>query len=345
MEIQVELTEQDHLDFYRSYGLKRNWIGKALIILLVDIILCSIVWASSSAVLLVFTIITIILYFFFFQLPYLSKKSRLQRSYRLDPLSPMIKVYKPFSAGIEIIEGDKNRFLRYESIQKFGKAGQYIYIILVDGRYLLLPEWSFASYSEIDQFMNVIRSGIFNVKGIAAKAPLTFKPVYLVGLICLIPLIGAFAGVVLIILGLAHYKDRVFVIMGAVGILFTVAIYGSLFYMSQNSNLFKKGFADLTQTEINDLVKSIEFYKMQNGVYPDSLQQLNIKGGSFVSIYDVMSSDMKAGSKTATYQYHKFGNKYLLFSVGADGKPNTKDDIYPNIRVADTSKVGFIGKR
>src|ERR1700759_780729 len=112
MEIQVELTEQDHLDFYRQYGLKRNWVGKAIVILLIDIVFCSIVSAISIAVLLVFIIITAILYFFFFHLPYISKKNNLQKLYRLDPSSAETKVYKPFSAGIEIIEGDKNRFLR-----------------------------------------------------------------------------------------------------------------------------------------------------------------------------------------------------------------------------------------
>ena len=345
MEIQVELTEQDHLDFYRQYGLKRNWIGKAIAISLIDVILCIIVGASNSAILLIFIIVGAILFFFFFQLPYLNTKKKLRNSYLMDVLSLSKKTYKPFSAGIEIIDNDRGGFLRYESIKEFGKVGQYVYIILIDGRYLLLPEWCFASYAEIDHFMQIVKSGIMSVKGIAAKAPLTFKPVYLVRLICLIPLIGAFAGVVLIILGLAHYKDRVFVIIGAAGILFTVIIYGSLFYVSQNSNLFKRGFADLTQTQINDLVKTIEFYKMQNGAYPDSLQQLNIKGGSFVSIYDVMSTEMKPGTKEKTYQYHKLGNKYLLFSVGMDGVPNTKDDIYPSLKVADTSKVGFIRKK
>ncbi len=342
MEIQVELTEQDHLDFYVQYGLRRNLISKAIAILLIDIIVCSIIGTSSSAVLIVFTIVACILYFLFFQLPYWNTKNRFQRSYRIDPSRLVTKIYKPFSAGIEIIEDEESRFLRYESIKQFGKAGQYMYIILVDGRYLLIPEWSFASYSEIDHFMNVVRSGIYSVKGIAAKAPLTFKPVYLVGLICLIPLVGAFAGIVLIILGLAHYKDRVFVFMGAVGILITVAIYGTMIYSVEAGGIADEGFATLDQTQLNDLVKTIEFYKMQNGVYPDSLKQVETKD-SFTSTDDPLQSFKT--KKSVHYQYHKVGNKYLLFSVGKDGIPNTKDDIYPNLDVADTSKIGFIRKK
>jgi len=342
MEIHVELTEQDHLDFYRQYGLKRNWIGKAIAILLIDIILCAALGVSSNAILIVLTIITTILFFFFFQLPYLNTKKKLRGVYLMDASNLATKNYKLFSAGIEITEADRTGFLRYEAIKEFGKTGQYVYIILVDGRYLLLPEWCFTSYPEIDHFMRLVRSGTINVKGIAAKAPLTFKPIYLIGLLCLIPGFGALAGIVLIILGLAHYKDRVFVFIGAAGLLITVAAYGSLFYFAQNSGVADDGFATLAQTQLNDLVKNIEFYKLQKGAYPDSLKQVDTKD-SFANIDDPLQSFK--GRKSVTYQYHKIGNKYLLFSVGKDGIPNTKDDIYPNINVADTSKVGFIRKK
>jgi hypothetical protein len=93
---------------------------------------------------------------------------------------------------------------------------------------------------------------------------------------------------------------------------------------------------------LNDLVKTIEFYKLQNGAYPDSLVQVETKD-SFTSIDDPLQSFKT--KKSIPYQYHKVGNRYLLFSVGKDGVANTKDDIYPNINVADTSKVGFIRKK
>jgi hypothetical protein len=97
---------------------------------------------------------------------------------------------------------------------------------------------------------------------------------------------------------------------------------------------------DIAQTQINDLVKNIEFYKMQNGSYPDSLQQV-VDKNSFTSIADV-SQDTKVGETMPLYHYKKLGNKYLLFSPGLDGKLNTKDDIYPTLSNPDTSKLGFI---
>lgn len=340
MEIQVELTEQDHTDFYKDYGLKRNAIAKALIMLLIDLLVCV---CLNALLLRLIIVIAILLFPFFFVIPYFISRSKFKRAYNYDASPVATRIYKPFAIGIEISQRGSEGFLRYEHIRKVGKAGRYIYLILSDGKYFLLPDWCFSSYEEIDHFLKLVRSGMATAKGVTPKAPLTFKPVHLVGILCLVPLLGAFAGIVLIILGLTHYKDRVFIVMGAIGVAITVSIYGSLIFFTMNSGAVKNGFAELTQTEVNDLVKTIEFFKVQNGQYPDSLQQLDIKGGSFVSIYDTMN-DLKPGSKAAPYQYHKLGKKYLLFSVGVDGKPNTKDDIYPNLMVADTSKVGFISK-
>ena len=156
------------------------------------------------------------------------------------------------------------------------------------------------------------------VKGIRPNTPRTFKPIYLVGILCLVPLLGFFAGLVLLILGIAHFKDRVFIIMGAIGMLITIGIYGSLFYFAMNTEVFRSGFADIAQSEVNDLVKSVEFYKLQNGSYPDNLQQIDTKG-SFTFIDDPLSSK-KLTDKQEPFHYSKKGNRYLLFSVGEDGK-------------------------
>lgn len=276
-------------------------------------------------------------------IPYLFARARFRKAYEYDLYPESTKTYKPFASGIEVIDEHGSVFIRSASIKTAGKAGNYIYLILIDGNYYILPKLSFSSDAEAAHFVRVVKSGIANEKGLPSTPSLTFKPGYFVGLLCLIPLIGAFAGFVLIILGLVHYKDKVFVIMGAIGIIITVALYGSMFYSMQHSSFAKDGFAQITQTQINDLVKNIEFYKLQNGAYPDSLQQLDTKD-SFVSIYDTMNDLDMSNKKATPYHYQKKGNKYLLFSVGVDGKPDTRDDIYPTLGGADTSKLGFIRK-
>src|SRR5205809_6843783 len=100
------------------------------------------------------------------------------------------------------------------------------------------------------------------------------KPPYLLGLLCLIPLIGGFVGLGLLLYGLIKYKDKWLTIIGAFGILWTIIIYSSLFYGMKHASIFKQGFGDISQMQLNSLVKNIEFYKLQHGQYPDSLEQL-----------------------------------------------------------------------
>jgi hypothetical protein len=339
MNINVELTEEDISRFYKEYGLSRNWIGRLLALLFIDLVIC----AYLQIFFLPMIVFGAVLSVFFFVVPYYTSRAKLKRAFEHDPAILGKKTYKPFASGIEIASEEGDAFLRYEAIRTIGATRNYVFLFLPGGSYRLLPKWSFSSFSEIDRFLQLVRNGIGTVKGVKVKEPLTFKPIYLVGLICLVPLIGGIAGIIFIILGIAHYRDRIFIVIGAVGIVITVAVYGSLFYFSQNSPVVKKGFAQIAQMQINDLVKSIEFYKLQHGAYPDSLQQVEDKN-STTSIYDV-SQETMSGKDLPPYRYKKTGNKYLLFSPGIDGIANTLDDIYPTLTNPDTSKLGFIRKK
>jgi len=82
------------------------------------------------------------------------------------------------------------------------------------------------------------------------------------------------------------------------------------------------------------LVKSIEFYKITKGQYPDSLLELQASLGqeSFTSIYDptatrtLKSFDAKE-RPTFFYQLTDDKTHYYLLGVGADQKPFTNDDL------------------
>lgn len=167
------------------------------------------------------------------------------------------------------------------------------------------------------------------------------KPPYLLGLLCLIPLIGAFVGIGLILYGIFKYKDKWLVIVGSGGLIITVSVYSFLFYNLKYGKSTAEGFAEISQIELNTLVKNIEFYKLQNGAYPDSLEQIS-KNDKMVIIYDPLLTRKMDGNIKTTFQYQKIGNKYRLFSVGIDGIPNTKDDIYPSMPESDTTKLGLI---
>jgi hypothetical protein len=168
------------------------------------------------------------------------------------------------------------------------------------------------------------------------------KPPYLLGLLCLIPLVGAFIGLGLLLYGLLKYKDKWLSIIGASGIIWTIIVYSTLFYAGTHASVFKKGFEDISQMQLNSLIKNIEFYKLAHGQYPDSLQQL-LKDDKLAPIYDA-AQGMNT-KENSYYNYQKTGDKYLLFSSGQDGIPNTKDDLFPQITITDSSKIGLIKHR
>lgn len=174
-----------------------------------------------------------------------------------------------------------------------------------------------------------------------ATLPTKSKPPYLLGLLCLIPLVGAFVGLGLLLYGLIKYKDKWLSIIGAAGILFTVLVYGSLFYAMKNASIFKKGFADISQMQLNSLTKNIEFYKLQHGQYPDSLQQL-LDDDKLAPITDAIQLNQRR--ENSNYNYQRIADKYMLFSSGQDGIPNTQDDLFPHVAVNDSTKIGLIKK-
>lgn len=154
------------------------------------------------------------------------------------------------------------------------------------------------------------------------------KPPYLLGLIGLIPLVGFFVGLGLLLYGLFKYKDRKLTIIGIACMLFTVVVYSSLFYIGFKSDIGKKGWARMAQIQLNSLIKNVEYFKIENGRYPDSLQQLLSKD-EFVSTSDPLR--VTELNKNPNFNYKNLGNRYLLYSSGIDGIANTKDDIYPKV--------------
>lgn len=165
------------------------------------------------------------------------------------------------------------------------------------------------------------------------------KPPYLLGLLCLIPLVGAFVGLGLLLYGLLKYKDKWLSIIGVAGIFWTIIVYSTLFYAGTHASIFKKGFENISQMQLNSLIKNIEFYKLVHGQYPDNLQQL-LKDDKLAPIHDAAQGmNIKDNSY---YNYQKTGDKYSLFSSGQDGIPNTKDDLFPQITITDSSKIGLI---
>ena len=88
-----------------------------------------------------------------------------------------------------------------------------------------------------------------------------------------IPLIGVLPGIICIIIALIGRKSNSKLLggLGIAGISITVILYGYVL-----PNLTKnKNFEPLTKRIVTNLIKDIEYFKIQNNRYPKNLEELN----------------------------------------------------------------------
>ncbi len=171
----------------------------------------------------------------------------------------------------------------------------------------------------------------------------TPKSLYYWGLLGLIPNFGFIGGVILLIKGLFQYNDKKLVIIGIADMLFTFIFWISFIYWTENGKTFIDLKSQLAQQELNTLVKDIEFYKLVNKTYPDSLRQLEKDKDLTVNINEPFYRITK-NEKSKVFNYYRDNQGYHLFSSGYDEIPNTDDDIFPTLKNIDSTKIGLILK-
>ena len=159
-------------------------------------------------------------------------------------------------------------------------------------------------------------------------------PPYKLGYLGFIPLIGFYVGLGLTLFGIFKYKDRKLIIIGIASMLFTVCVYSAFNYVVLHTNIGKVDKEKLAQVRLNSLIAEIEYYKDQNGKYPDSLSQVKVKRELLFIIDPTSKPDVHY------YNYTNLGENYLLFSIGSDQLKNTSDDIYPQIK--NLKNVGWL---
>ena len=170
---------------------------------------------------------------------------------------------------------------------------------------------------------------------------------YVIGGMSFIPLIGVIFGFISIIWGVGTKKfgGKKLAIIGTCGIGFSVLLYGSLFYFGfvQRGGVYDDLRAQLSKSTITSLVQGIEFYKTQNGQYPDSLETLrkSLPETSLVFVFD--PSHVQMGGEPRYYHYElKDESHYYLLGIGPDGEPYTGDDLLPNIEIEPNSGIGLL---
>ena len=158
-----------------------------------------------------------------------------------------------------------------------------------------------------------------------------------------IPLVGVLFGIIAIIWGIARRAWQL-IVLGVCGILFTLLAYGALFYfgMFQRGGIYDKLRSQLAVTMLNDAVKDIEFYKLQHGRYPATLDEAEPKDKMQMNHF-IDPTFIQRGIKNTHffYQLDASGSFYFLRSVGPDGIPFTSDDIVPTIPGDERKNTGL----
>lgn len=160
-----------------------------------------------------------------------------------------------------------------------------------------------------------------------------------------IPLIGVLFGVLTILISLFTRKANSLLlgILGTVGILITIVLYGYILPNSVNSEEFYDNFKSFNQKRMFTLIKSIEYYKLQNNKYPNSINEFreSLKDDLDKSMtFEIVSPNDEP--RSYYYKLTNDGKNYMLFSIGKDSIAFTEDDIYPVFDSKTDKNIGWV---
>ncbi len=342
MEVIIQKTKEDYQNFCKYYCFHRKLNQKLFTILLIALIFSA---DKDSFVLtnylIKFAIISTSLALVYFIIPYFISIFRLNKALKTKRYSLGKTKITTTDSGINIESESFKALWTWETIKFIEISTDYIFLPLQNNKSsLIIPKTFFHSESEANTFFETIQSELLKAKGLLKIK--SGRHLYYWGLIGLLPNFGAIAGLILLYKGLFNYKDKKLVIIGIADILFTILFWLVFTYEMNNGSGFADSDAKFAQTQVNVLVKNIEFWKIQNGSYPDNIKQIeNLE--QFIWVNDPF---LKTNSDDAKnfFHYYKIRDKYTLFSVGKDRLANTSDDIYPTITQGDTIKFGFVKK-
>lgn len=139
-------------------------------------------------------------------------------------------------------------------------------------------------------------------------------------------------------------------VFGCLGVVVAGLIVGftALFYFGfvQRGGVYDGLRVRLNQSTLNDLMPKIELYKIEHGVYPDTLEQLAASAtkSAPVMIYDATITGLSATPRE--FFYRRVGcDHYYLRAVGPDNIPFTADDLIPDIDSSSQAKLGLLMQR
>ncbi len=362
MEVEFRLTREDYLEFFRYYAFQRMLISK---LILIAFLCCSIsisvkilcVGSTRHIVIYSFLVIFLTLSVLLFAVPYGRMRYGLKKAVLKNALFYTSQKVTLGDDGVHSLLSDGDVAVRrYDSISLVGMNKKCIYYLLPHLGIFIIPVRSFSTINDATNFYGELKGACWrsgglkneysssnrNQENIRSQASGS-KKLYSWWPSLFIPGVGAIAGYIFIVRGLSEFKDKKLVLLGCGGIVVTVIFFSTVGHFERDKKNDAHRYDRMVYSALNSTVKELEFYHEQNGRYPDNLQML--KPGYRLSAFVDDYSYNKETHYNDIFHYQNLGNKYTLFSVGPDSLANTKDDIYPNLKINDTSKCGLVINR
>jgi hypothetical protein len=295
MEVEFLVTAQDYRGFYRYLSFRRN-IGMKIAVIGLISFLYGYGLASRHFSLVNYLIdslaVGLILFLLSIVFRYLIVLVKTRKALKRMEGSAVRRKIELTAGGLFVLPvgaaepEQQKKFWSWAAVRSVGVSAKYVYIVLINQGICLIPRQSFLSAEEADHFVFLLEAGIEQAWG---SKRYRAKKLYFWGLLGLIPNFGVIAGLILLFKGAFQFGDKILILIGASDILFTI-----LFWWIVDSTTFQRNaFADLhkqmAQTELNTIFRYVEFYKIQHGVYPDSLEELDLKKDN-IWIYDPIQS-------------------------------------------------------
>jgi hypothetical protein len=324
MKLEFELNENDYKNAYKEF-LKNDFKKKIWFYILISLIVCfcftgsQIDWVKS---IIIFPIIlaSLLLAIFIPSLYNIRKNNNLIHS---DPKYLAKKIIQTTETGITINTSNSEITSEYMwgSIKTIINLRNFVFLIFTDKKSIIINKAT-VDNTDIVNFIALQSKNKFlvPVRQFKPRSP------YAIGLLGIIPNVGLVVGIILIVRGFTR-KDKKFFYIGLANIAFTFIFWLALVQFLSTSSDFRKAEINSTNYVLHELVKEIEFYKIKNGYYPDSLSILK-KENELLFTHEVFADFKLFGkSKEIEFYYKKIGNDYILKSYGPDRVSNTEDDI------------------
>ena len=334
MNIHIKQTEQQQkkaLTTYRKYknqGISFFWF---ILFFLCSFITYAVISDLEELELLDFSIIIVIIlnsYFIYFTAQIILNNYNFKK--KLKAYSYEIIFNKE---SIEIIYLEEKRTYQWKSIKQYTFYENILMLTFFENEHHLpllinLDEESTEYIIDLKSKLNIKLLPTIQKRENKLN---TFDYFYLI--LSLIPFIGIVFAIITFINGIQK-KSWLLKLFPFLSLVSTILSTNLIIDYTKNITRDSESWIEFNENDLNKTLAYLENYKLDNGVYPDSLGSLK-KYDAFIFFNEIPNNE--------PFYYEKITDStFYLFAKGKDKTPFTSDDIYPPNGYGSIQKINGI---